>query len=104
MSASVLFFLKSLRRNLFFDGIFLEDYFIQDEVLCYVVQFINQINKLQPAGSNRVSPACSVLVQFNVILCMYSMCMNDLLFMIIIMVNKLNIQLYDDGHIHYVSW
>ena len=37
MSASVLFFLKSLRRNLFFDGIFLEDYFIQDEVLCYVV-------------------------------------------------------------------
>ena len=60
MSASVLFFLKSLRRNLFFDGIFLEDYFIQDEVLCYVVQFINQINKLQPAGSNRVSPACSV--------------------------------------------
>ena len=45
-----------------FDGIFLEDHFIQDEVLCCVVQFINPINKLQPAGSNRVSPACSVLL------------------------------------------
>ena len=29
-----------------------------------------------------------VLVQFNVILCMYSMCMNDLLFMIIITRNN----------------
>ena len=50
-----------LEEDLSFDGIFLEDHFIQDEVLCFVVQFINPINKLQPAGSNRVSPACSVL-------------------------------------------
>ena len=27
--------------------------------LCCVVQFVNPNNKLQPAGSNRVSPACS---------------------------------------------
>ena len=58
-----------------FDGISLEDHFTQDEVLCCVVQFINQMNKLQPAGR---------LVQFIVILCMYNMCVNDLLFMIII--------------------
>ena len=35
------------------------------------------------AGSGQ---GCEMLVQFNVILCMYNMCMNDLLFMIIIMI------------------
>ena len=40
-----------------------------------------KFNKLQPAGCNRVSPACSVLCLFSsVVHYMYSDCMNDLLF------------------------
>ena len=69
-----------LEEDLSFDGIFLEDHFIQDEVLCFVVQFINPINKLQPAGSNRVSPACSVLACLfsSIVYYVYSIECNDL--------------------------
>ena len=54
-----------------------DDISIQDEVL-YDGNLLLWFNNLQPAGCNRVSPACSFRLFSSVVYYMYSICMNDL--------------------------